>query len=186
MQHIKSKTRRGNTTYAKTLTGFRTQKGGSGRSSRSRKNNNNNNLQRRLLALKLPDVPDTHTTPIPKSFRLADVRHYVQEISTKTIPTQHQIDRNTEQIILFNLMKLQNIKDEFSSFNSLYACIELIINLVGDKIIQLSKLLPDQRSTRTSVSGKDNTSKVIRAWIEFFMALQTLLRTEKDKIQKYL
>jgi hypothetical protein len=184
MQHIKSKTRRGNTPYTKDLMGFRKQRGGSGRSSRSHKNNNNNNLQRRLLALKLPDVPDTHTTPIPKSFRLADVRHYVEEISKKTIPTQNQIDRNTEQIILFNLMKLQNIKDEFSSFNSLYACIELIINLVGDKIIQLSKLLPDQRSARTS--GKDNTSKVIRAWIEFFMALQTLLRTEKDKIQKYL
>jgi len=177
MQNIKSKTRKQNGGSGKH----------SGRPSISNKNkNNNNNLQHRLIELKLPDVPVSHTTPIPKQFILVDVQHYINEITRKQIPQRGRVDENTEQVILFNLLKLKNIKDNFSSLESLYACIDILINLVNDKIIQLSKLMPEHYSRMSKVTVSD-VSKVIKAWIEFFMNLKIIvLEKEKDKIQKLL
>jgi hypothetical protein len=77
-------------------------------------------------------------------------------------------------------------KYNFSSLESLYACIDFLINLVNDKIIQLSKLMPEHYS-RTSKVAVSDVSKVIKAWIEFFMNLKIIvLEKEKDKIQKLL
>ena len=162
----------------------KTQQGGS---SKSAHNNTNNNLKRRLLELHLPDVPTTHTKPIPKSLKLIDVQHYINEITKKQIPTRHQLDENTEKTTLFNLMKLANFRDDFETINSIYACIDFIINSVGDKIIQLSKMIQEPKHSRNSGSvSKDGANKVIRAWIEFFMDLQKKLEDEKNKIQRLL
>ena len=171
MQNIKSKTRK--------------QKGGSGRASGgpSRRNSKspeteNNKLRRRVIELKLPDVPVSHTKPIPKLFRLANFQFYIDELRTKQIPKRNQSDENTEQIILFNLLKLQNIEHYFSSLELLHACADLLNNLVNDKIIQLNKL-------QLTVSDVSKV-KVIDAWIEWFMNLKIVLGVEKDKIKKLI
>ena len=134
----------------------------------------------------MPDVPDTLQNPIPETLNIVNLQDYIREITTKTIPKRNQLDENTEQIILFHLLKLRSFRDEFASIETLYACIELVINLIGDKIIQLSKIMPEQRNTRVSSNGKPSKSSVIKSWIDFFIALQRLLHDEKRKIEPLL
>lgn len=163
------------------------QRGGSGRSSKSKRNNNtnNNSLRRRLLELKLPEVPATLQNPIPRTYKVPDVIYeYIKGISRKNIPNNNDIDKKTEELILLNLLKLNNFRDEFASIETLYACIEFISRLVNDKIIQLRKILqkPQMRSSRTSnMDIKRDT--IVLSWIEYFSALQTLLSDEKHKLE---